>query len=312
MSVYTILDVAISLALIYLALSIFCSALKEWVARWLDLRSTTLRASIELILQDSTTGGIAAAFHAHPLITGLRFAKVPYPAYIPTQTFARALADLALQRVQPPLAGTGKAATAVPAGGAGAASAIAIPPGTRTLLETLLRGSLGDIAEVEARLGKWFDDSMERASGWYKRKAQLIIVGIAAVLTIGLKVDTIAITKQIWVDPTLRAALVQRAQTAVHDSTGKTLAVPDSTALRLTELQRELPMGWNCWPWDNGTAGCKDWNPEVLGLTLPGLLLSIVALSLGAPFWFDLLNKLVNLRQSGVPPDEQQKTASKR
>lgn len=307
MSVYTILDVAISLALIYLALSIFCSALKEWIARWLDLRSTTLRASIELILQDSTAGGIAAALHAHPLISGLRFAKVPYPAYIPTQTFARALADIALQRVQPPLAGTGKAAVAVPAGGADAAPGITIPTATRTLLETLLRGSLGDIAEVETRLGKWFDDSMERASGWYKRKAQLIIVGIAAVLTIGLKVDTIAITKQIWVDPTLRAALVQRAQTAVHDSTSKTLAVPDTMALRLA-----LPMGWNCWPWDKGTAGCKDWNPAVLGLTLPGLLLSIVALSLGAPFWFDLLNKLVNLRQSGVPPDEQGKTASKR
>jgi hypothetical protein len=52
MSAYTILDVAISLALIYLALSLFCYAVKEWIARWFDLRSRTLKQSINLLLQN--------------------------------------------------------------------------------------------------------------------------------------------------------------------------------------------------------------------------------------------------------------------
>jgi hypothetical protein len=39
-------------------------------------------------------------------------------------------------------------------------------------------------------------------------------------------------------------------------------------------------------------------------LKAAGLILTWVAVSLGAPFWFDMLNKLVNLRQTGLPPDE--------
>jgi hypothetical protein len=39
-------------------------------------------------------------------------------------------------------------------------------------------------------------------------------------------------------------------------------------------------------------------------LRVPGLVLTWAAVSLGAPFWFDILNKLVNLRQTGLPPDE--------
>jgi hypothetical protein len=34
-----------------------------------------------------------------------------------------------------------------------------------------------------------------------------------------------------------------------------------------------------------------------------GLLVTVLAISLGAPFWFDLLNRLVNLRSTGKPPD---------
>lgn len=38
--------------------------------------------------------------------------------------------------------------------------------------------------------------------------------------------------------------------------------------------------------------------------TFAGWLITALAISLGAPFWFDLLNKLVQLRSSGKKPDE--------
>jgi hypothetical protein len=41
-------------------------------------------------------------------------------------------------------------------------------------------------------------------------------------------------------------------------------------------------------------------------------MLTTLALSLGAPFWFDLLGKLVNLRQTGIPPDELNAKAAKK
>ena len=34
-----------------------------------------------------------------------------------------------------------------------------------------------------------------------------------------------------------------------------------------------------------------------------GLAMTALLISLGAPFWFDLLNKLVNLRAAGKPPE---------
>jgi hypothetical protein len=45
-------------------------------------------------------------------------------------------------------------------------------------------------------------------------------------------------------------------------------------------------------------------------LDLCGVVLTWGAVSLGAPFWFDMLNKLVNLRQTGLPPDENQRENS--
>ena len=55
-----------------------------------------------------------------------------------------------------------------------------------------------------------------------------------------------------------------------------------------------MPIGWNraVWPgWD--------W---FLILHVFGIVLVAVAASFGAPFWFDLLNRLVNLRAAGKPP----------
>ena len=39
-----------------------------------------------------------------------------------------------------------------------------------------------------------------------------------------------------------------------------------------------------------------------------GFLITAFAISLGAPFWFDLLNKFINLRVSGAKPDDKSST----
>ena len=40
----------------------------------------------------------------------------------------------------------------------------------------------------------------------------------------------------------------------------------------------------------------------IAAVKIVGILLTTIAVSLGAPFWFDMLNKLVNLRSTGVKP----------
>ncbi len=88
-------------------------------------------------------------------------------------------------------------------------------------------------------------------------------------------------------------------------------------------MKKNLPVGWKVagkkWCWDDGclyTWESKNgffgelWNKIKLFfnhiggviLNLLALLISILAISRGAPFWFDTLNKLVNLRSSGKKP----------
>jgi hypothetical protein len=60
---------------------------------------------------------------------------------------------------------------------------------------------------------------------------------------------------------------------------------------------RALPIGWQDFP-DELTSGSF----VTLVVKLVGLILTSLAVSLGAPFWFDLLSKFMNVRGTGQPP----------
>jgi hypothetical protein len=83
-----------------------------------------------------------------------------------------------------------------------------------------------------------------------------------------------------------------------HQAAGlKQTAGTQST--NLIDLNRQLnglqlPMGWANSPADAGA-----WVIKLLGL-----LLTSIAVSLGAPFWFGVLNKIVNIRAAGPSPAE--------
>jgi len=55
-----------------------------------------------------------------------------------------------------------------------------------------------------------------------------------------------------------------------------------------------LPIGWNSTAWPG-----LDW---YLLLHILGIIAVAIAGSFGAPFWFDALNRIVNLRAAGRPP----------
>jgi len=65
-------------------------------------------------------------------------------------------------------------------------------------------------------------------------------------------------------------------------------------------VTRQLPE-WRVegWPFN--------WYRTTFWPKLIGLLVTAFALSLGAPFWFDMLNKVVNIRNAGRAPDERAK-----
>jgi hypothetical protein len=132
-------------------------------------------------------------------------------------------------------------------------------------------------ALVSARIEAWFNDRMARASGWYKRNAQFWSLIFAAVITLAFNADTLKVAKLLWRDSALRDAVVANAQT-FHDTNVGEL------------LSSGLPIGW------------QGFNPHGYDLLfiVAGWVITALAVSLGAAFWFDVLSKALQLRGSGA------------
>jgi hypothetical protein len=152
---------------------------------------------------------------------------------------------------------------------------------------------------------------MDRVSVWYKRYVHRIILVISIVLVACLNVDSINIAQVLWRLPTERLAVATAAarQAGPGDGAGQNA---DQVVRSISALK--LPLGWT--PPHITTvspAGAKSvvvsTDPQHVPLgaaswliKLLGLLLTVLALSLGAPFWFDALTRLASLRQSGPKP----------
>lgn len=137
---------------------------------------------------------------------------------------------------------------------------------------------------------------MDRVSGWYKRRLQIVTLVVSIVLVASTNVDTFTIGERLWKDDALRAAVVAQAarQTGTTSCSG-TDASENAPLNRAAEcmdrVELDLPVGWTAHSAPDGPAG---WAGKA-----GGLLFTALALLLGAPFWFDFLGKFARLRGAG-------------
>lgn len=195
------------------------------------------------------------------------------------------------------------------------------------------------VATMRLNAETWFNESMDRLSGWYKRKSQVLAFVIGLVFAITLNVDSIALIDHLWKEPAVRDALVANATefanqnseipTVPADGNGFTNAVDyfnaqfqglniplgwesEIATLEPNQTCRIIPIGQNvvwgfkgnlpaneCQKISNVPIDFAGWSVKVLGI-----IFSAVAAAQGAPFWFDILKKVVNIRGSGANPDE--------
>ena len=263
-----ILEVVAGLAFVYALLAVIASHVNEIIAGLMGWRASTLKTGVLSMLGDSN---LADEVWRHPLITGLGGKAGRAPSYVPASTFATALLDVA---------------------GSSKQKLDQLPKGTgRDALLSLHDASGGDQARLKTEITNWYNDTMDRVSGIYKRRVMVWTIGIAAVLTLLFGVDTIAIATTLWQDQGLRAALSASAQTASPGGI-------EDTINTLSEFN--LPLGWVVLP-----QTLFDWFLKVIGL-----LLTTLAVSLGAPFWFDVLKRFTNPRSSGPAPKPATTTAT--
>jgi hypothetical protein len=280
----TILDVAIGIIFIYLLVSLVISAINELIAAKLKSRATNLSQGIQALLQDPSQAGWVAKVYQHPLIQSLSQPNSK-PSYIPSRTFALALLDLVA-----PATTDGKRTLAdLKAGMAN------LPEPLQKTLTNLLDEAQHDVERLKTQIEIWFNNGMDRASGWYKRKTQWIQFFIGLTLVILLNIDSVHIGRSLFaVNSPMRASLVESAKSFAAQPGGTNKPMKDVVD---AISSASLPIGWSEFP-----------KPDQWPTIVVGWLITAFAVSLGAPFWFDLLNKFVNIRAAGKAPEEQPKS----
>lgn len=229
-----------------------------------------------------------AALYAHPMISALPCKR---PAYVPAAGFTSALIATLLAR------DNGLSA--------GIESAIAsLPPGRlQQAMVTAFHDADGDLDAFRIRVEAWFDNAMDRLSGEYKRFSQSMMFALALACAAWFHLDAIALSEKIYADAPLRAALVQQSVDAVQTASSHSgpVTVHDPGAALTSRLDLFPPP----MPYPSPIADPVKWLRVAAGL-----LATALAGMLGAPFWFDLLQKLVNLRGAGPKPGRRPATGA--
>jgi hypothetical protein len=309
-----ILDVVIGIVFVYVLVSIICSAIREGLEAWLKTRAAYLERGIRELLHDRSGRGLAKSVYEHPLIFSLYAGKyvagrsasekppplargVGLPSYIPAGNFATALMDIAARGPDPALASDANAPVLSLESMRANVVNIQNEPVQRVLL-TAIDSAQGNLDRARQHIEAWYDSGMDRIGGWYKRSTQWILFWIGLAIAVGLNVNTITVADYLYRDDTARAAIVARAEAASADtafiSRGYEVAKQALDSLN-------LPIGWgNGWGAPRRATGRDDlWN-GLFGPVL-GWLLTAFAATMGAPFWFDLLNRIVAVRSTVKP-----------
>jgi hypothetical protein len=348
-----ILDVAIGIVFLFAMLSLLGTTITELISRAFSLRSKNLKKGLESLLNDPDLKGLAGEVLKHPLIaggvagkkdndaihsdasSGAKPAKnLKAPSYISSKTFAKVLTDILIAKNKNAAkddAAKDDAAKIRFNSLKGAIEKMGTDkvPGSNELKQVMLSlvgEAQSTIEDAEKQVAEWFDDSMDRISGWYKRNIQVCNLVVAALIVVCMNVSTVHVAQSLWTNETLRKTVVaaaskinckvptsgKPAKTGKKAKVDKTTTVvktnetaPDQNACEkslnsIKKTLQPLPLGWGVYRPDASTVW--DWVWEIISL-LFGWLITILAISLGAPFWFDLLNKLNSIRSTGRKPE---------
>jgi hypothetical protein len=269
------------------------------------------------------------------------YRKGTNPAYIPAKTFSTALVALA-------------------SGGA------ALPVPLQQALDAIEKQVGEDATKMEAGIEDWYNASMDRVSGWYKRHTQIWLFFLAVVVTLAMNVDAVQVAQALSANPQLAAQIADtagkyadqnRTSTATSGTSTTPATTPASTTTpkptpasgasttpppspavstntpadtmkdtadakkKLDDATKNLnslgiPIGWDGKdgsrraPWDDKSRAPGDdkdcWGQVwyLLCNHWAGWLVTMIAISFGAPFWFDMLNRFMVVRSTVKPAEK--------
>ncbi len=209
-----ILDLIIGLIFIFFILSIAASSAVESISRWRNMRARNLQKwvldSFDHEVGSKTFGQL---IQEHSLIQKMTL-KDRKPSYIPPEVFSQVLLDIVHSQDEQQIK------TYTPERLKAAIEKTALLPEDlkRTFLQKM-EDTENNVEELKTYISGWFDQSMQRVGGRYKKFAQRIIWIISIALAVGLNVDTFQLAEFLYENPEVRKNLVAASQQAVADTT---------------------------------------------------------------------------------------------
>lgn len=335
MQVSKILEILIALGLFYFLFSTLVSLLFEWYSFKTQKRGRFLYETILKLLNDPVNKSYGASLYSHFSIDQLKKNRDSYPQYISSDMFADALIDIIGSQSE-----TTKFEN------------IFDPKGSTNLVDVkLIEDRIEDpykrfkkgldqmnysplkshlralyektenYIELKEKITKWFDDYMERVSGWYKTKTKRSLLIISLLVCLALNVDSITLIKKLNTDDKYRKDLVLIAEKKILENKINAKKIDSADIAKniesiksiITEIEDDaLPIGYH---FDTKkskgtketekTKEIKETTTEILQRYMwwiLGILISAFALSFGAPFWFEVMVKAINIRRAGIKP----------
>lgn len=249
------------------------------------------------------------------------------PSYIPADQFAKALIDI-IGRGPATLDSEHTSPGALTLDQLRERAAALTSPSLRRAVLSAIDHADGTLKQATENVQDWFDSAMDRASGWYKRRTQTVLFALGIVAAIALNVDALYIMGRLTADKTLREAVVNAAAKAEEPATLGASGASGANGLLVAKKARQelsdmgMPVGWlddkryyftlrpvqSCATGNIRTCAFTDYS---WGRLLIGWLITAFAVMLGAPFWFDILNKFMVVRSTVKPREKSGEEDSK-
>lgn len=239
-------SMVIGLVVIYLLYSLLTTIVGEILAGWMQIRALMLRTAIERMLNDGYyetaeaqgeieppgfwtnlfmldrpefKSSVAGKFYDYPSIKYLSrteaekpgLFKHTYPSYISSETFALTVINMLAEK------GIGKTKIEQVAF-ALKVNSLHIQPETLKHIGLLLDDASQDFDAFKAGLMRWFEETMDRTTGWYKKRFSRILFWLGFVIAMTYNVDSIRIGKILANDKEARAQLVNMGVELTKDS----------------------------------------------------------------------------------------------
>lgn len=312
------LDLLISLCLIFALFAGLVSSVHELISQALEMRGRVLFEGVASLMGELNDSGrlrrwfgkverfvksngdqatatpLTSLLFAHPLVDSLS-----QPGSKPSYLDAGCFADTLLNLLQDPKF---------------AAQIDNSPFGT--LIAALRTQAGDDAARFKALIETHYDRVMDRVGGWYRRRAKAAMLAISLILAVVLNVDALHVVAHLQNNPKLTADLVEMAgktevatQFALSDKPTDATTAQDIEGLRqqvknltdeLDQFQTlSLPIGWKL-RYDHCNLVCEASLLPNQQAPLLGWLLTGLAGTLGAPFWFDLIARLLPMKGKPV------------